>query len=445
MALATHDKLKLEHFDVTNAFTQSDIGKVIYVEPPKGYPQCDSNGLPCVLKLRKALYGTKQASRMWQLKLRKYLVESMNFTNSIHDPCLFSRRVSDSVLIVGVYVDDIIVAHNGNKHLEWFRSKFTGPDGFRAKHVGSLSWFLGIEVVQHANFEVTLSQAQYVSKLVERFVPTRPASVLKHAMPCNPLTFQSLACAKTDLERDKASRLPYLQLIGSLLYLSTMTRPDIAYHMSVLCSLMHDPTTDAYYAAVDLLLYVSNSALVLHFPGTSKAPSGIDPSLGESIKASGGLVAFSDSTWRRPDRHGFNMFGFVVFFMGAPISFTSKQLKVVALSSAEAEYAAASYACREISFIRHVLLDLGFQLTHPTILCVDNKAAIEIANNLGVTSKNKHFVDAIHYFRHLVDHRVVIPTHVASQFQRADGFTKCLGKSPFKAWLHLLLPSDCFR
>ena len=89
-------------------------------------------------------------------------------------------------------------------------------------------------------------------------------------MPCNPLTFQSLTCAKTELERDKASRLPYLQLIGSLLHLSTMTRPDIAYHMSVLCSLMHDPTTMAYYAAVDLLLYVSNSVLALHFPGISK-------------------------------------------------------------------------------------------------------------------------------------------------------------------------------
>ena len=49
MALATHDKLKLEHFDVTNAFTQSDIDKVIYVEPPKGYPQVNPNGSLCVL------------------------------------------------------------------------------------------------------------------------------------------------------------------------------------------------------------------------------------------------------------------------------------------------------------------------------------------------------------------------------------------------------------
>jgi hypothetical protein len=164
----------------------------------------------------------------------------------------------------------------------------------------------------------------------------------------------------------------------------------------------------------------------------------------ESIIASGGLVAFSDSTWRRPDHHGFNMFGFVIYFMGAPISFASKQLKVVALSSAEAEYAAASYTCREVVFVRNVLVDLGFHIQFPTVICVDNRAAIEIAHNIGVTSRNKHFVDAIHYFRHLVDHRVVVPTHVLTKYQRADGFTKCLGKSPFREWLRMLLPHACF-
>jgi len=444
IALATHDKLRLEHFDVTSAFTQSEIDKVIFVEPPKGYPQHALDGSPCVLKLHKALYGTKQASRMWQLKLRRHLVDKMGFNNSAHDPCLFSRRIGDSILIVGVYVDDIIVAHNGDKHLEWFRSEFTGPNGFRAKHVGHLSWFLGVEVVQHDDFSVTLSQSQYIKKLLERFAPARPSSMIRHAMPCNPLTFQSLTCASNDVDRDKASRLPYMQLIGSLLYLSTMTRPDIAYHMSVLCSFMHDPTPAAHHAAIDLLLYVSASSLTLHFPGLCKALSGIDPSLHDNIRSSGGLVAYSDATWRRPDALGFNMFGFVVYFMGAPISFTSKQLKVVALSSAEAEYAAASYVCREVVFVRNVLVDLGFPLVHPTVICVDNKAAIEIAHNIGVTSRNKHFIDAIHYFRHLVDHRVVIPTHVVTKHQRADGFTKCLGKSPFKEWLRMLLPATSF-
>ena len=108
--------------------------------------------------------------------------------------------------------------------------------------------------------------------------------------------------------------------------------------------------------------------LILTLPcnslGKDTSLSGIDPSLGEKIITSGGLVAFSDSTWRCPDHNGFNMFGFVVYFMGAPISFVPKQLKVVALSSAEAEYAAAACTCREMIFIRNVLVDLGFLLIH---------------------------------------------------------------------------------
>ena len=102
------------------------------------------------------------------------------------------------------------------------------------------------------------------------------------------------------------------------------------------------------------------------------------------------------------------------------------------------------YACREVVLVRNVLVDLGFLLSHPTVLCVDNKAAIEIAHNIGVTSTNKHFTDTIHYFRHRVDHRIVIPSHMPTRFQRADGFTKCSGKSLFKEWQRLLLHSACF-
>ena len=62
---------------------------------------------------------------------------------------------------------------------------------------------------------------------------------------------------------------------------------------------------------------------------------------------------------------GFNMFRFVVYFIGAPVSFTSKKLKVVVLSSAEAEYTAASYERREEVFVRNVSVDLGFPLCIP--------------------------------------------------------------------------------
>ena len=104
------------------------------------------------------------------------------------------------------------------------------------------------------------------------------------------------------------------------------------------------------------------------------------------------------------------------------------------LSSAEAEYAAASYSCKEVVFVRNLCDFLGVKLSHPTVVCVDNQAAIKIAENLGVTAKNKHFQDAIHYFRHLCDHRVVTPVFVTTNHQHADGFTKPLDGQKYKTW-----------
>ena len=218
-----------------------------------------------------------------------------------------------------------------------------------------------------------------------------------------------------------------------------MTRPDICYHMSILCSFMHDPSPACYYAAIDLLLYiVHTSDTHITFTGSTSVPRGVDASCHASVAAGGGLLAYSDSSWRNPNRLGFNSFGYVIYLFGAPVSYASKRLKVIAHSSAEAEYAAASYACREIVFVRNVLADLGFQVSGPTVLAVDNQAAIKIAENHGVTSRTKHFGDAMHYLRHLVDHRVVRLTFVRTDAQHADGFTKILGKGPFRLWSKLL-------
>ena len=209
-----------------------------------------TDGRDAVLKLKRALYGTKQASRLWQQRLAGHLENKMGFYRSTTDPCLFSRRHSDgSVILLGVYVDDIIVAHN-RKNFEWFTKEFTA--GFNSKHLGKLTWFLGMGVDQNDDYSVTVNQTSYVKKLIEKFIPNHATSAINHNMPCNPTTFQKLRLAITQAEKDKASKLPYLQLIGSLLYLSCMTRPDIAYHMSVLCSFMHNPTLRQWSAITPL-------------------------------------------------------------------------------------------------------------------------------------------------------------------------------------------------
>ena len=254
-----------------------------------------------------------------------------------------------------------------------------------------------------------------------------------HSMPCNPDSFQRLTNSRSQTEKERVSKLPYLELIGSLLYLSTMTRPDIAYHMSVLCSHMHDPSVDCYNAGIDLLLYVGHTRHYhLRYDGSISPPEGSEHAT--EIAKNCGFAAYSDSSWHKPDHLGYNMFGYIVLLYGGPIAFAAKRLKVVASSSAEAEYAAASYSCKEIAFIRNVCNELQLGLSGPVFLGVDNEAAIKIAENKGVTGRTKHFSDAIHYIRHFVDHLFIRIRYVSTKYQLADGFTKPLAKSLFRTW-----------
>ena len=77
----------------------------------------------------------------------------------------------------------------------WGRGRFVRPQllpkGFNAKHVGPLNWFLGMGIDQAKDYSVKVDQYQYLEKLVERFIPTNKGSVIKHAMPCNPITFSN--------------------------------------------------------------------------------------------------------------------------------------------------------------------------------------------------------------------------------------------------------------
>ena len=442
MAIAAGKKLTVDHYDVTSAFTQSNIDAEIYVQaPPGNFTPKDSKGNPKVLKLKKALYGTKQASKLWQDTLVNHLTSVMGFKRLHYDPCLFIKRDASHVMICGVYVDDVVLAHNSPELLKWFTAKFTDTSkgGFNAKHLGKLKWFLGMAVDQHADGSITINQTQYIDKVLKRYIPSHNSSSIAQSMPCEPESFQRLTKSRSPEEREQASKLPYLELVGSLLYLSTMTRPDISYHMSVLCSFMQDPSVDCYNAAINLLLYVGRTRHYhLRYSGSTSAPEGLSPA--EEIGSNSGFVAYSDSSWHKPDELGYNMFGYSVFLFGGLVAFAAKRLKVVAHSSAEAEYAASSYASKEIAFVRNVCCELDLDLLHgPVCLAVDNKAAITIAENRGVTGRTKHFSDAIHYVRHMIDHLIIKVRYVSTNHQLADGFTKPLDKYKFRAWCERIL------
>ena len=206
-----------------------------------------------------------------------------------------------------------------------------------------------------------------------------------------------------------------------------MSRPDIMFHMSVLCQHMHNPSLQCYEAAQSLLLYVGKTRdLSIRYSANYKIPAALQGSQAE-IRNKYGLHAYSDSSWTVPK----SMSGYGVFLAGGPVSFASRKINVIADSSALAEYSAVSACSKELSFVRNLLNELNFTVNGPIILAVDNTASIKIAENVGVTKLTKHFDFAVHRIRDEVEALRAKLIHVPTSSQLADIFTKALDEATF--------------
>ena len=430
LAVAAGKKMRLVHFDVSNAFTQANLDDVdLFVEPPKGFEEWETvNGkrVSKLLHLKRALYGSKQASRLWQETLREYLC-SFGFQPSTADPCIYHLKRGNDEIIIGVYVDDIVVAYRGKSLFDEFSASF--QKRFTSTFEGDLHFFLGIAVDQHDDFSVSISHAGAIQKMADKYIPHNTST-----RECPPTElFNSLDRAQSDEERAKVEAFAYASIVGSLLYVSVMTRPDVAFHTSILAKFMSDPSEDCCKAATQLLQYlVSTKDKCLFFSGVPSVANGLGKHAPD-VERNFGFTAYSDSSWG--NKYPYPMFGYGIYLYGGLISFASKQLKTVAFSSCEAEYAAAAYCCKEIEFVRNLCYDMGVTLQGRLVLAVDNTACIDVAHDVGVSSRTKHFDRAIHYLRDLTQLRRVVPVHVTTDLQRADGYTKSLSKSAYVTWL----------
>jgi len=106
LALAVQEGWKVHHMDVKSAFLNGDLKEEVYVRQPPGFAVAGEEGK--VYRLRKALYGLRQAPRAWNAKLDTTL-KKMGFTQSAHEAAVYRRDSGRTVLLVGVYVDDLII------------------------------------------------------------------------------------------------------------------------------------------------------------------------------------------------------------------------------------------------------------------------------------------------------------------------------------------------
>jgi hypothetical protein len=160
-ALAAQEGWRVHHMDVKSAFLNGDLKEEVYVHQPSGFVIPGKEGK--VLRLRKALYGLRQAPRAWNVKLDSTL-KGMGFGQSPHEAAIYRRGNGGNALLVDVYVDDLVIT--GTKDAEVAALKEEMKATFQMSDLGLLSFYLRIKVHQ-GDSGITLRQIAYAKHVVE--------------------------------------------------------------------------------------------------------------------------------------------------------------------------------------------------------------------------------------------------------------------------------------
>ena len=263
-----------------------------------------------VLRLKKALYGLKQAPRAWYFKLHSCLY-SLGFIKSAYEESLYLKRSIDVILIVGVYVDDLIITGSSFVVIEDFKAEMARE--FDMSNLGALSSYLGIEVKQGKDF-IFLSQMAYTQKILQH------AKLGDGNAAITPL--EARAQFTYDEGKSTVNSTVYRSLIGSLRYL-THTRSDLLFAMGILSRHMEQPTQEHYIGVKPLLRYLK---------GTEDY--GLYYKKGD---LRGELIGYSDSDFAGDCNDRKSTSGHIFFLGGMAVSWSSQKQSIVALSSCEAE------------------------------------------------------------------------------------------------------------
>lgn len=403
LILAISAKLNwcVHHLDVKAAFLNGILKEDVYVVQPPGYEVKGSENK--VYKLIKALYGLKQAPRTWNRCLDETL-KALGFYRCQREAAVYLRTHSSNKLVVGVYVDDMIVAGSDLQEVERFKEEMKSK--FEMTDLGKLSYYLGIEVVQEEE-GIFIKQSAYAMKVV-KLAGLEDGNDAK--IPMEP----GLKLGKLQSEND-VDQTEYRKLVGSLRYL-THTRPDLLYAVGYLSRFMQTPKLEHYKAIKHIVRYVKGT---IHY-GVRYARS-----KGE------GLIGFSDSNYACGDGDGKCTSGNVFYYNNCPITWNSQKQKTVALSSCEAEFMAATLAACQGVWLQGLLDEIMGHKQETVVIKVDNRSALALMKDPVFHGRSKHIETKYYYIRDCIERDKIQVEFVSGNQQRADILTKALPRMKF--------------
>ena len=132
---------KTASIDFANAFTQASLPAPIFLELPPGYAEANPELANKVIKVKTSLYGDRRAANLWYRKIASTLVDTLHFSSSELDPCLFIRQ--DCIIVL--YVDDAIILARDDTTLEKVQQELR-DNGYNFNQDGDFKSYLGVQL-----------------------------------------------------------------------------------------------------------------------------------------------------------------------------------------------------------------------------------------------------------------------------------------------------------
>lgn len=414
LTIAANLGYEVKHVDFNSAYLNASLEEDIYMRQPKGYPLHTDRRL--VLRLNKAIYGLKQAGREWYLLLSGTLTE-MGWKSNPKDPCFFTRENGGTFEHLLVYVDDVLIAAPSIERADTIKDELSSH--FAIKDLGPVSYFLGIKIESHKGERTFyLSQPDMINGIIQRYeLSQQPPVTTAPILP-------SMSLAPHTETATEASRLRYASLVGSLLYISRCSRPDIAFAVGICTRFQSNPGPHHHALAERIALYLKST---------------IDTQLELGACHSLSLRAFSDADWAGDQVKYASTTGFIIYLGTSPILWCSKKQSCISLSTTEAEYVAMSDCTRWVVYFMEMLAFAMFQVPRPCLLS-DSVSAIKLSENSYDCKGSRHIKVRYHFVRDQVERNQLTIEYVKSEDNIADGFTKALPMTAFKKWVKKMFP-----
>lgn len=392
---------QIRQLDVQNAVLHGDLKEKVYMVQPPGY--VDPSRPDHVWRLKKAIYGLRQAPRAWFDKFSNFLLE-FGFQCSFPDPSLFIYHQGTDLIYLLLYVDDMILTGNNEALIERLLQQLSGE--FRMKDMGDIHYFLGIQV-HHTKDGLFMNQSKYVHDLLV-IAGMQDSAPMPTPLPMklDKLQGQDELFSEPSYFRSLAGKLQYL----------TLTRPYIQFSVNYICQKMHQPSVSDFALLKRVLRYVK---------GTSEMGITINRNTDST------LLCYNDSDWAGCKDTRRSTGGFCTFLGANIISWSARRHETVSKSSTEAEYRTMFAAASEVAWLQNMLKIMGLeQRVLPLLLC-DNFSAVCLSANPRFHKRTKHFEVDYHYVRERVAMKKLEVKHIPASLQIADVFTKSLGQDAY--------------